>query len=679
MAGGPNDPGTATIGIGPDNTLQERMADAFFDTLTPTALAAQANDYCPTGIRTANALRLTATGAQTITGIADLSEDYTPTATTPGDGRLLLIVNADDTDTITLAHASSSSTAGYKFYAPAAQDYKLGPGASVEVMYDATSPGYWRILAGDKDILTHEAATDPHAVYVLESLYDAKGDLISASADNTPSLVTVGANDTILMADSTATAGLKWVASASPTGAETFGCAAATGTADTFTRGDHVHALPYVIDVPGLFSVSGDIAATIAAGTDNWAPTGLSGASVIRVTATGAQSITGLTGGADGRVILLCNVGSANVTLTHNATSTEANRFYGPADQNYVLVPDEACFLLYDSTTSRWRVIAQADIPKSLIAAAGDLIHGSGSGTAAKLTVGTDDYILMADSTVSGVGLKWAAPGTTPSTQAMGDTAAAGTTDGYERAGHKHAMPAITDSVSTSSSTTVASATAAKAAYDGIATHAGLDLASAVHGFKGIVKALVDGKTEVIAENEVNGWSISAGTSGGGATATLTYNAHAGSALAFPTSYVTISAADVKTNLLTISDFTGKDADIAVTASGAGPRVFEITFSGTLGATDIGAISVAYAGDGAGDAAFTETNKGVVATTYTVTGLASGDSLAPVIQYATKAAIATQTLRATTDYTITADTLTVIANPVDENGNQLLVEYVDLT
>jgi hypothetical protein len=88
-------------------------------------------------------------------------------------------------------------------------------------------------------VTAHAAAADPHTGYVLESLLDAKGDLIAASADNTPIKLTVGADDTILMADAAAASGLKWVASASPSAV---GTAAATGTADTFTRGDHVHA-----------------------------------------------------------------------------------------------------------------------------------------------------------------------------------------------------------------------------------------------------------------------------------------------------------------------------------------------------------------------------------------------------------------------------------------------------
>lgn len=85
-------------------------------------------------------------------------------------------------------------------------------GAGVTVTDDA---------GGDKTLVTipnpvvaHEAASDPHAGYLLESLLDAKGDIIAASADNTPGRLAVGTNGYVLTADSTQPLGVAWAASA---------------------------------------------------------------------------------------------------------------------------------------------------------------------------------------------------------------------------------------------------------------------------------------------------------------------------------------------------------------------------------------------------------------------------------------------------------------------------------
>jgi hypothetical protein len=47
---------------------------------------------------------------------------------------------------------------------------------------------------------------------VAKATVDAKGDLIAGTADNTVSRLAVGANDTVLTADSTAATGMKWAA-----------------------------------------------------------------------------------------------------------------------------------------------------------------------------------------------------------------------------------------------------------------------------------------------------------------------------------------------------------------------------------------------------------------------------------------------------------------------------------
>ena len=56
---------------------------------------------------------------------------------------------------------------------------------------------------------------DPNAIQ--NSIVDAKGDIITATADNTPARLAVGTNGQTLVADSTASTGLKWATPASGT------------------------------------------------------------------------------------------------------------------------------------------------------------------------------------------------------------------------------------------------------------------------------------------------------------------------------------------------------------------------------------------------------------------------------------------------------------------------------
>lgn len=55
-------------------------------------------------------------------------------------------------------------------------------------------------------VTAHAAAADPHTGYVLESLLDAAGDLLYATADNTPARLAIGAAFQILRTNSGATA-----------------------------------------------------------------------------------------------------------------------------------------------------------------------------------------------------------------------------------------------------------------------------------------------------------------------------------------------------------------------------------------------------------------------------------------------------------------------------------------
>lgn len=125
--------------------------------------------------------------------------------------------------------------------------------------------------------------------------------------------------------------------------------------AGTVAAGDHAHA---AVTVSEIFALSGDISPSqITANQNDYNPTGLSTASTLRLSTDAARDITGLQGGADGRVIVLHNTGSNNIVLKDESTSsTAAYRFALNAD--VTLGADQAAVLQYDSTSSRWRLLA---------------------------------------------------------------------------------------------------------------------------------------------------------------------------------------------------------------------------------------------------------------------------------------------------------------------------------
>lgn len=97
--------------------------------LTPSTLAADQDDYAPTDIATASTLRLAASSAVSITGIAGGEA-----------GRALYLFNIGSY-AITLTDEDASSTAANRFTLPG--DLVLQPGDSSSIIYDAVS-SRWR-------------------------------------------------------------------------------------------------------------------------------------------------------------------------------------------------------------------------------------------------------------------------------------------------------------------------------------------------------------------------------------------------------------------------------------------------------------------------------------------------------------------------------------------------------
>ena len=103
---------------------------------------------------------------------------------------------------------------------------------------------------------------------------------------------------------------------------------------------------------------------TWAAQQDNYSRTSRN-VSGIRATLTGNQTLTGVvpdTSAANGGEILpIENIDTVDtLTIAHDATSTAANRFLCPAAANYSQGPLTSTLWRYDSTSSRWRMLAHS-------------------------------------------------------------------------------------------------------------------------------------------------------------------------------------------------------------------------------------------------------------------------------------------------------------------------------
>jgi hypothetical protein len=127
---------------------------------------------------------------------------------TGADTAARLAVGANDT----ILMADSAQSTGLKWVAPATPSTQaFGDAAAAGTSDDFTRGDHKHAMPADP-VTAHVAASDPHTGYLLESLLDAKGDIIAASANDTPAKVTLGTNGYVLTADSGQTAGVKWAA-----------------------------------------------------------------------------------------------------------------------------------------------------------------------------------------------------------------------------------------------------------------------------------------------------------------------------------------------------------------------------------------------------------------------------------------------------------------------------------
>ncbi len=107
----------------------------------------------------------------------------------------------------------------------------------------------------------------------------------------------------------------------------------------------------------GALTLSGVISpAQLTANANDYAPTGLATASVLRLSSDASRDITGIAA-LTSRVLLLYNVGAQNIVLKDSSgSSAAANQFALTGDRT--LAADDGVLIWYDPTSTKWRLIA---------------------------------------------------------------------------------------------------------------------------------------------------------------------------------------------------------------------------------------------------------------------------------------------------------------------------------
>jgi Collagen triple helix repeat (20 copies)/Chaperone of endosialidase len=233
-------------------------------------------------------------------------------------------------------------------------------------------------------------------------------------------------------------------------GAKTFSGAqtlTATGTALSVTNNATIGG---TLGVTGATTLSGTLAVTgnqtnsgtlavtkalsLLKGTD-YSTTGsandvaLGNASLIRLTGSSAQTLTGIVAGSDGQTLTLVNAAAQAATLSNNsASSTAANRIITGTGSDLSLAAGASVQMIYDSGASVWRVVG-----------------GTGSGGGGGTSAPTVDTIAISSptstgftsggnitsnggSTITASGVVWSTSGspTLPTTSKTVDTVATG-------------------------------------------------------------------------------------------------------------------------------------------------------------------------------------------------------------------------------------------------------------
>jgi hypothetical protein len=168
-----------------------------------------------------------------------------------------------------------TTTPNFGWSVPVSTDLVKDGATAIELLGDSIDTSLVDLLGGTTgQVLAKASGTDMDFSWVAQddsnaiqnAIVDAKGDLIGATAADTPARLAVGTNGTVLTADSAEATGLKWAtpAASSPTSAANFVSTAQTTTSASYTGLTTAQAITVTTGTKVLVIVGARISSSLA-------------------------------------------------------------------------------------------------------------------------------------------------------------------------------------------------------------------------------------------------------------------------------------------------------------------------------------------------------------------------------------------------------------------------------
>jgi hypothetical protein len=155
----------------------------------------------------------------------------------------------------------ATTTPNFGWAVPTSTDLVKDGAVAIETLGDAIDASLVDLKGGTSgQVLAKASNTDMDFSWVTDAtgipatIFDAKGDIIAATAADTASRLAVGSNGQVLTADSTAATGLKWATAAAGGGMTLLSTTSLTGASTTISSIDQTYTDLKVI----VYSWNGD-------------------------------------------------------------------------------------------------------------------------------------------------------------------------------------------------------------------------------------------------------------------------------------------------------------------------------------------------------------------------------------------------------------------------------------